>query len=269
VDAVRQFQFEPGVNWEKNGEILPPPNYTTNALPVNWAWHQNIGLEEVSPEPTVKPELTGPALVQKTELGKTQRDRFSGLDLEIPTKNPHEVPDNANLRSLILAVEEALVERPVWTIRALKNRLAGHPHLVRFKQALRYTSYTLGSGPFRDLVIKYGVDPRTDRKYYKYQVMAFNNVDFDDFGSGIVDNAPQSESENLNSHVFDGKRLDLDKKLWQLCDVTEPFLAKLIDSVAFREQFELVHDGWICNGSWVKVHLPSVMSNYQKDRMEY
>jgi general transcription factor 3C polypeptide 5 (transcription factor C subunit 1) len=110
---------------------------------------------------------TGPEPVLLTELG---RDELSPLEQKM---------------------HNLLQERPCWTRTALLNQLSADDHKVinayvvcvffavacvlspasweltrirvgRNKSCWPMISYTFADGPFRDLVIRYGYDPRTD-----------------------------------------------------------------------------------------------------------
>ena len=110
---------------------------------------------------------TGPEPVLLTELG---RDELSPLEQKM---------------------HHLLEERPCWTRTALLNQLSADDHKVinayvvcgffsspgleptswgaqhtsefrRNKSCWPMISYTFADGPFRDLVIRYGYDPRTD-----------------------------------------------------------------------------------------------------------
>ncbi len=109
---------------------------------------------------------TGPESVLLTELG---RDELSPLEQKM---------------------HDLLEKRPCWTRTALLNQLSADDHKVinacvvaflsgrldlssasweltrpncrRNKSCWPMISYTFADGPFRDLVIRYGYDPRTD-----------------------------------------------------------------------------------------------------------
>lgn len=114
------------------------------------------------------------------------------------------------VQATIEALRKILEERPIWTRRGIINRLlereaatartvsAGGPHTSArhgpldpgaapggrpgdrearlwglVKLASRYVAYQFISGPFRDAIVKFGVDPRTDPKYRVYQTLCF------------------------------------------------------------------------------------------------
>jgi len=41
--------------------------------------------------------------------------------------------------------------------------------------------------------------------------------------------------------------------MWQVCDITQPLLRKLIDNAALRQDYEPKNDGYYCNGAWAKI----------------
>lgn len=65
--------------------------------------------------------------------------------------------------------------RPIWRRRAFAKVLGNHPFLTTFriKSNLPYFAYTLKDGPWSQLLIRYGVDPKSNPNYGKYQNMYF------------------------------------------------------------------------------------------------
>ena len=60
------------------------------------------------------------------------------------------------------------------------------------------------------------------------------------------------------SHIFTGKgRVPLDGKSWQLCDLEDPVLKKLVDlpDLQLRERCEERYFGWYHNGTWCKLKI--------------
>lgn len=160
------------------------------------------------------------------------------------------------MQLLIKEVRAVFDERPILTRRVLFNRMPRERTVVSrklyklktairdneydLKYALRYVCYMFRSGPWKDALIKLGIDPRTDPKYRVYQTMAFQ-VESRDKRKMWEDNrlkwARASRHTELDneSHLFDGKQITLDGKIWQACDVTDPMLRKFLDEDTLRE----------------------------------
>lgn len=255
MEKIRQFEFDPSRGWKKNEEIVPPPVLTNHVLPFNWGWHQNPNIIE-----TVN-EATGESgLLNRSKSRKYQIEYLSHNVENTPKKSPFPVPDDPDLQKFVKELQEALDERPLWTRRALANHLGNSPYLYMFKSALQYVGYQFKGGPFRDAVIKFGIDPRNDPKYRDYQTIFFKLYDEDEKAPfrKWQDNRPTGISKrtkrtDLTTHLFDGKSLTLDGKVWQFCDITDPLLAKLVRTAPVADQFDTGGAGWFNNGSWAKI----------------
>lgn len=139
------------------------------------------------------------------------------------------------------------------------------PGIYLLKSAIQYVGYQFRGGPWRDAIVRYGVDPRSDPSYRIYQTIFFKIVT----DTEPLDKAPlgkpwhdlrseytrraNPEGLDSNSHIFDGTSISLDGKLWQVCDITDPLLVKLLSTETLRKECDIYQDGWFCNGTWAKV----------------
>ena len=149
----------------------------------------------------------------------------------IPEK-PDSVPEYATLDSLhkecVDHLRTLFERRPVWTRRALYNNFPKHLQtMVRFSMA--HVAYMWRAGPWRDTCVLYGIDPRTDPKYRKYQSVFFQI----ETGKSRPLHSTAHQA-NIDSHIFDGQRLIRDGRCFQLCDVTDPLLEQLINTEELR-----------------------------------
>jgi len=152
---------------------------------------------------------------------------------EIPTK-PASVPEYEQLDSFhkecVDHLRALFEQRPIWTRRALYNNFPKHLQtMVRFSMA--HVAYMWRAGPWRDTCVMYGVDPRSDPKYRFYQSVFFQ------IETHKSKSRPSYQSGNSidNSHIFDGERLIRDGRCFQLCDVTDPLLQRLINTPNLRK----------------------------------
>ena len=150
----------------------------------------------------------------------------------IPEK-PDSVPEYATLDSLhkecVDHLRTLFARRPAWTRRALYNNFPKHLQtMVRFSMA--HVAYMWRAGPWRDTCVLYGIDPRTDPRYRKYQ-----SVFFQIETSRSRPSYPTGHQANVDSHIFDGQRLIRDGRCFQLCDVTDPLLEQLINTEKLRK----------------------------------
>jgi general transcription factor 3C polypeptide 5 (transcription factor C subunit 1) len=156
---------------------------------------------------------------------------------DIPEK-PSDVPPYERLDAMHKECVDALrilfEKRPIWTRRALYNNFPKRLQtMVRFTMA--HVAYMWRAGPWRDTCVAYGVDPRTDPKYRKYQSVFFQ---IETHKSRM---SYQTGHTQDKSHIFDGEHLIRDGRCFQLCDVTDPLLQQLIDTPNLRKSCDVSH----------------------------
>ena len=197
------------------------------------------------------------------------RDDLEPIDVLVPL-----------IQDSIERLRQLLEERPIWTRRAIGNRLAapGRKWSSVAKQIYQYAGYMFRSGPWRDAVVKFGVDPRSDPKYRIYQTMTFQ-IDEKEVEDLEMPNPGgqkrRRKVKNSLSHLFDGKAVVLDGKVWQVCDIVDPLLKSLLDTDDLRDEChvsasahscrnlmatdsdaqQIQTDGWYHNGTWAKVKI--------------
>ena len=245
VEQIKQFKFSTGVDKGPHIDVLPPPVLTHLSLPFIYNYAQNPYVR------TTKDGMTFNATAVK------QVGYFIAADDPAPT-GPQEEPDltDPRLVEVLGDLDEAFQFRPIWTRRSLMNHLGTKLRSWNeLKRYLNYRAYQFKGGPWRDVVVPYGVDPRTDPKYRIYQTLMFklqknarpeNALQrFSLFGDqdGIT---PPTES-----HLFDGETYYLDGKVWQVCDITDPLLKQLFDDAAIRGERDSI-SGWYHGGLWAK-----------------
>lgn len=112
----------------------------------------------------------------------------------------------------------------------------------------QYVGYEFQSGPWRDAIIKFGLDPRSDPQYRVYQSMLFafdshikpfkkaTGIPARGGDRALLDPKPeQDRGLGANSHIFDGINVGLDSKVWQVCDITEPLIKSILGTAELRE----------------------------------
>jgi general transcription factor 3C polypeptide 5 (transcription factor C subunit 1) len=248
---MREFKFDLSRGWKPNEEILPPPFFTSHPLPFNWGFLQNPSIvEEVDPS-------TGKTFLKNNQKLWRPKMDYVPYYMETVPQEPGVMPEDPELLQFINELAVVYNERPAWTRRAIGNHFKHSPRIRLLKQALPFIGYGFKGGPFRDAIIKYGLDPRKDKKYRIYQTTYFQIVEKELRAIGT----PWRDARFTNKkdvtddtgHIFDGKSLAVDGKIWQMCDVTDPLLAKLIREAPFRQEFEIENDGWFLNGTVAKI----------------
>ena len=233
-------------------------------------------------------------------------------DIEtVPQEPPENLPPENQLEAAaaqcVVLLRAELEKRPLIVKRVQQNMIkVGNEYHLR--RCWPYVGYMFRSGPFRDSIIKYGVDPRSDVKYRKYQSLIFQvpagpggvggpQTAFSGAQSPRESRSPSSagsprsphsprvpgvwrghrhglgklESQHgdkykrrtttlasqrpIDSHIFDGARLCRDGKTWQLIDITDPMLRKLINTKDLRDECDINFSGWYGNGTYAAIRL--------------
>ncbi|KAJ4863993.1 RNA polymerase III transcription factor (TF)IIIC subunit domain-containing protein [Trichoderma breve] len=251
VEKLKEFKFAPGIDQGSNVDIIPPPIFTHMSLPFNYFYSQN---------PYVR--LTEDGGTVNTTAVK-QVGHFIGTEDAAPT-GPQIPPDMTDPRmvEVIAQLEEAFEDRPVWTRRSLLNHLAGKlRNWNELKKYLNYAAYQFKGGPWRDGVVPYGIDPRTDPKYRIYQTLMFKlpkqkrarkDQTWQSLRRVQMGRTKEFVQELSASHMFDGETYHTDGKVWQVCDITDPLLRELLDNAEVRSTWD-VSSGWYHGGLWAKV----------------
>lgn len=239
-------------------DIIPPPHFTDRTVPFFYQYEQN---------PLVKIEGAGedgePLFVNVQGKNILTYSHFIPNDhFPAPDKPRRKETDTTPVKDEVLnAIKAAFEERPIWTRRALSNRLRSLVTENQMKIGIPLVGYQFRGGPWRDAVIKYGIDPRGDPKYRMYQTLQFKLV------RNVVGQTKlpwqtirkgQTKSyapESGQSHLWDGESYSTDGKFWQLCDVTDPFLRKMLEDAPFRPECDLLESGWYFKAFWAKVKL--------------
>ena len=156
---------------------------------------------------------------------------------------------DATIKSYVRRINELLDERPIWTRRSLLNKMADHPDFGNVaKVVYQYTGYMFRSGPWRDAVIKFGVDPRSDPKYRIYQTLTFQLGEIGQAnkprrktrtgmrGGSYPSSERRPKKRGERKHIFDGNSVGTDGKTWQVCDITDPLLKALLNTDKVRTE---------------------------------
>lgn len=221
-------------------------------LPFNYQYCQN---------PSVKESVNPDGVLTTVNDQAPKRNRIAMLQHSgspVPTSAPSDVPPETELASneqtFILVVREILTKRPVWSRRALQNQIPPHlwdavgPSVA--KHLWQYCGYIFASGPWRDTIVRLGYDPRADPEARWYQSLVFQLQ--------LADAQKSQGMSDLDrkSHIFDGESVKLDGKLWQMCDITDPFLRSLLlRESSLRTTCHQPSDGWYPNGLLAKVRI--------------
>jgi general transcription factor 3C polypeptide 5 (transcription factor C subunit 1) len=185
------------------------------------------------------------------------------IDEGVPTGPKPGLPPESSLtpylQTLIAQIRAELDERPIITRHLLYNKL-GWDRRTRLRQAAVYCGYFFESGPWREALVRWGVDPRTDPTYRKYQTVSFmsylksgrakHGKSFDEH----IQKLSQMSSKDLErQHIFDGKSVSETGNLFQFCDLHDSLIAKILATEDIRTTCAPTFQGWYHVGTWAKV----------------
>ncbi|WVQ98830.1 hypothetical protein IAU59_005961 [Kwoniella sp. CBS 9459] len=191
----------------------------------------------------------------------------------VPTKLVQSKMPELN-QTLLKKLKGLFDERPVWMRHSLLAQLEPEERaeLPRNKAYIPAVAYVMDTGPFWKCLVRYGYDPCADPVSGKYQRIFFyankktvkNPITaelYDDDDDEVQDKEKSKagwkvEQERLaeegfrppldpkRTHIFDGQHLNRERADYQLCDVTDPLIAKYINEVpAYRKKCSKL-SGW-------------------------
>ncbi|KAI1733530.1 hypothetical protein F4680DRAFT_398767 [Xylaria scruposa] len=270
--TLRQFKLDEGVATNPGLEIIPPPHFTDKVIGFNYNYEQNPGIIDQGLDEEGETRLINRQGRNKFSYGHfIHHDAFPAPDRPRMDGEAQKVPE-----SLTQQLREAMEKRPIWTRRAIVNQVRGNYTESVLKVALQLMGYQFRGGPFRDAIVKYGIDPRHDPKYRQYQTLSFKlaknlvgstKVPWQTIRRGQVKS--YTKNDDPTSHIWDGESYSTDGKLWQICDITDPFMLDIIANAPVRSECDLSDSGWFQRGTWqkIKAAMKAKMIAITKDRL--
>ncbi|THY54470.1 hypothetical protein D6C97_05724 [Aureobasidium pullulans] len=261
LSSIKNFHLDMTPGRPANEELIAPPNFTSFEQSLNYLYKQNPGVTHLTDE-------QGRVKTVNTQAPKKRQVVSVPHDIdEVPTEPPKGLPaiekQSEALQQCVKNLLELLENRPAVTRRVACN-LIDWGNEALFKEATQYVGYSFKSGPFRDTLVKYGLDPRTDPKYRCYQTFSFQLIAKDKViaaakkmrdGKNQWIRSDRYRKDEEPSHVFDGKSMTTNGKTWQVCDIKEPVLADLLATEDLRSEFDFETYGWYRNGTVAKARI--------------
>ena len=245
-DAVRGFALDRRRGARPDEDLVPPPVFSSIGVPFPYNYKQNPGVVRTQDAATGAVTLVPPA------RPKIRVQRIALDSAAVPRAPDPALPPIESLsptaQNLIAWIRERLAERPIWSRRALGNVYASPTWEFQGRRALQYVAYEFRSGPWRDLAVRFGVDPRADPAYRVYQSMVFQfDAEVRNRGApagGGTAREGRRRTKKLDAdprrratprgHVFDGTAVGLDGKMWQVCDIEEPVARRILATENLR-----------------------------------
>ncbi|KAF2841279.1 hypothetical protein M501DRAFT_1055417 [Patellaria atrata CBS 101060] len=188
---LKNFQFDKS-RYPASGakaDVGPCPQILSTSVPFNYAYRQNMYIKFHS-TPHGQPLPINTSFSQKYIMHKVSPTCApSSIPHRIPSYPPlppeSTLPDY--LQNLIQDLRAALDARPIMTRRVIHN-LLGRDVEYELKQAYAYVGYVFSAGPWREALVKFGVDPRSDPKYLAYQTIWFKLASKEQgAGAGVIE----------------------------------------------------------------------------------
>jgi len=258
VNAIKGFSLPPEQSLGPGQYLGPPPAFANDnpslATSYPYRYVQNN---------YVKFTTSNTGEVVASNLSKARTYRITSITFEevkVPSTRPPwllaEKDLEAGWQHAIKELRALLDERPIATKRMIRNTFHGkNIRDYHMKAAFAYCGYVFTKGPWRDAIVKYGVDPRTDPKYRKYQILMFK---LNETGATWLNHKSywkrtakhvQPGVLGTDDHTFNGKSIGvIEGKQWQLCDISDPLISRVLDTPNLRTVCDLNH-GWYLNGT--------------------
>ncbi|KAL8936826.1 MAG: hypothetical protein Q9216_004727 [Gyalolechia sp. 2 TL-2023] len=259
---LKDFKFDMSKGVQEENDIPPPPQWTRHHIPLNYSYGRIPRIKDHAASADLS------AFNDTQTIGRNKLFMLTHDTLQVPAAPSTTLPPESSLtpplRNLIAAMREIFVRRPICTRRAVQNTVpadiwkAVGPNSV--KHLWQYIGFLWTSGPWRDTICAFGVDPRKNSAMRWYQTMVFQ-VESDSKEPHMnrskvksrIDSNLAAKAEVRDGHLFNGKTIRLDGKVWQMCDISDPLLKSLVDTDVLRDGCDTVSDGWYPNGTLAKI----------------
>lgn len=258
--TLKGFKLDPAIGLPVMAAFPGPPTFAATGQPYRYEYQQAAGVRFKRDEDGTVSSLNMQAGPRKLRLPVPP-------DIEeVPQGPPPGLaafsPSGAMLPQIVEQLKNLLEERPLVTTRVALNAL---PHCgdTAYREATQWVGYSFKAGPFRDTLIKYGVDPRSDPKYRIYQTLMFQldkraaRAAGDNAGrwNRSIRHIPNPQDIEKKSHVFDGKHVSLNGKTWQVCDVSDALIKRILDTPDIATECDVYGFGWYHDGTLCKARV--------------
>ncbi|KAJ5512133.1 Transcription factor IIIC subunit 5 [Penicillium fimorum] len=293
-DKMKQFDIDMAKGITANADLIPPPSFSHGDVPFHYIYRQN---------PTVKQAIGRSGKLETVNTQTANKILTHLVPYDIPVVPSEPRPDMLPISALdpgmlrTIATLNALYEKqPAWTRRGLRNNLKTDEDRLNLRHAIPYVGYIFRSGPWRDAIIKLGVDPRTSPEYRYYQTFMFRLLAREaelarDGGGGRRHNVPRPSDMRTNEdettsgpstgHIFTGKQpFAQDGRIWMIGEIEDAQLkADLFPADPepgfLRSECDIVTDGWFGNGTLAKAKavmrhkIQALMEGREPDDQDY
>ncbi|KAJ5958104.1 uncharacterized protein N7479_005254 [Penicillium vulpinum] len=293
-EKMKQFDIDMAKGTTSTADLIPPPSFSHGDVPFHYIYRQN---------PTVKQAIGRSGKLETVNTQTANKILTHLVPYDVPVVPSEPRPNMLPMSALdpgmhrTIATLNALYEKqPAWTRRGLRNNLTTDEDRLNLRHAIPYVGYIFRSGPWRDAIIKLGVDPRTSPEYRYYQTFMFRLLAREaelarDGGGGRRHNVPRpsdqrgGEDEGANGpstgHIFTGKQpFAQDGRIWMVGEIKDPQLVNDLFPADpgpgfLRSECDIVTDGWFGNGTLAKAKtvmrhkIQALMEGREPDDQDY
>ncbi|CAB5195742.1 hypothetical protein RhiirA5_270836 [Rhizophagus irregularis] len=267
LNVNKIMDFESIINNIKEETNLPPPSFSRVECPMDYGYQQNTAVVKVLVK---KGDGQPPSLKL---INRSRRKKFIAISITYDIDNVPEEPPSESLKNIEQMPQESIngmrklfEERPIWTRLALENNLPLNDKR-NIKRLLPLVAYLMSNGPWRDCWIRYGYDPRLNKNKEArfYQLLDIRNtrrptklgrakrlLHIQEEATVEKDSTAKS-GDSRPSHIFDGTSTCRDIAVFQVCDITDPLLKRLIESSDSVQEFCDEHDGFYKHSELIKM----------------
>lgn len=308
IEGIRSFKFDvekedyeikvDGHGTVSNIRLPPPAIFDKTKYAHTYGFRQNHSSQLL---PIGAPDENG-----RVQMRFFNRQRYRELApiqfiLHHSTGGRRKVPSDAHPEvkkrnftepELLEKIQALAVERPMWSRKALFNQFTGEfRRLIRNQR--HYVSrvfYTITDGCWRDTLVRFGYDPRTDVESRFFQRMSFQkthrldaesdldeneedqSISRDDSNRNLErdSNSPLQQARMLRpnpipnatddldttSHIFDGETLKPNAGTFMLIDIKDEIVQELINATGPGVIAKKItpQSGWYTKAHYEKIH---------------
>ncbi|KAI5481422.1 hypothetical protein MNV49_004178 [Pseudohyphozyma bogoriensis] len=236
VTAIQSFTF-PAPDEDFSSLYLPPPVFSRQNVPQPYEY-KPAG----SSVPITSHRASGEEVQRLTNVSRVKTGAMIAISYtdDVPMGPNDEIiksgrSDRKKSEEVENRIKKLLEKRPCWTRTGLTNQLDAEDarQVVNNKALISMVSYTFAEGPFRELVIRYGYDPRKDPEARFYQRIQFRNAANVRSKKATAEAKEKGKAKITSSHLshtFDGQNIYSKIGSFQLIDISDPLAKSLINS---------------------------------------
>lgn len=246
--SITKFSFDDSRHLRPGENVGPPAQFTSTMhfdVPYNYYYRQNPNVQFGEDE-------EGQTVSRNVKTAATHTMHIIPINAETV---PMQLPDvegltpedqlSDEMREWIKLLRDELEKRPIMTKRYVTCLLGVPSHQTRHTWA--YVGYVFRAGPWKDCLIRFGVDPRKDpeMRFYQSEMWKIDlresklNKKVPTIKKPTWKTKPDGTSDHKLSYIFDGQVLFVDGKVWQLCDLEDPVLKEIVNTDEIRSECDV------------------------------